>query len=206
MRAKSVVATGDWHIRTHKDAIRIHEVLPKSTPLILMGDLIDTGIDRGMQWNQDNVDLQVAYLQTILESRKVLGYVLGNHEDRIVMKTGLNPYRAFLGEPTNEYFFKTGKYHEMHRVWQLVIEHGSKVTQNPLTQLLTLGSIHKSADMVMLGHDHTLGVWRTMDQWLVRTGHLQPYPEYAQKAILKPKPMGYIKISIKTGKPEVMIV
>jgi predicted phosphodiesterase len=195
MKEKSVILSGDWHIRVSEDALRIDAALPVSTPLILMGDLIDTGIDRGMQWNQDNVDKQVFYLQNILKRRKVVGYVLGNHEDRIVMKTGLNPYRAFLGEPKTVY-----------EELSIAIEHGSKVVQNPLTQVQTLATLHPKQKIIALGHDHTLGVWRTMNQWLVRTGHMQPYPGYAKKAILMPKPMGYIKVSVKTGKPEVMII
>ena len=207
MRERSIIVTGDWHIRKSKDATRVHKTLPKSLPLILMGDLIDTGIDRGMQWNQDNVNLQVGYLQKILKTRRVLGYVLGNHEDRIVEKTGLNPYQSFLGEPKSEYFFITdADKNHLRMVWSLIIQHGSKNVQNPLTQLETLASIHPTADIVALGHDHSLGVWRGMSQWLVRTGHLQPYPGYAKKAILKPKPMGYIKVSLKTGKPEVIVV
>ena len=202
MRERSIILTGDWHIRNAKDATRVHKTLPKSLPFILMGDLIDTGIDRGMQWNQDNVNLQVGYLQEILKTRRVLGYVLGNHEERIVERTGLNPYQSFLGKPETDYFFK-GEY---GRIWYLSIEHGTKSVQNPLTQLESLAGIHPSASMIALGHDHSLGIWRGMSQWLVRTGHLQPYPEYAKKAILKPKPMGYIKVSLKTGKPEVIVV
>ena len=209
---KTVIFTGDWHTSTEEDMKLIDSQLPKTTPLILTGDLIDAGLDRGMQWNQDNVTDQVTYLQEILNKRRDLGYVLGNHENRIVRLTGLNPYISFLGEPKSEYnlTYKTiklegdnGIFSKMRKVF---IEHGTKNVQNPLTQLRTFASIHPDARVLVLGHDHTLGFWREGHQWLVRSGHLQTYPEYARKAILPKKVKGYIKYSLKTNKLEVILV
>lgn len=208
---KTIILTGDWHTRTEEEMHRIDASLPKTVPLILMGDLIDVGINRGMQWNQDNVTQQIKYLKEILSKRRVLGYVLGNHEDRIVQLTGLNPYYSFLGEPQSEYeipykIIKSTGYeldYELNR--RIVVEHGTRVVQNPLAQLKTFATIHPEADVLALGHDHTVGFWRDGNQWLVRTGHLQPYPEYARKAILPKKVMGYIKYTIKTNKLEVIL-
>ena len=205
---RSIILTGDWHTETEEDMHRIDQTLAKTTPLILTGDLIDAGIDRGMQWNQDNVTRQIEYLQEILSKRRVLGYVLGNHENRIVRLTGLNPYYSFLGKPKSEYYIPY-KYSKdqvglSHR--KIVVEHGTRVIQNPLAQLRTFAQIHPDADVLALGHDHTVGFWREGKQWLVRTGHLQEYPEYARKAILPKKVMGYIKYSIKNDKLEVILV
>ena len=201
---KSIILTSDWHIRDGEDAKRIDKILPKSIPLILMGDLIDAGLNRGMQWNQDNVTKQVKYLQMILKHRKVLGYVLGNHEERIVRATGLNPYLTLLGEPKSEYEID-GKAGVINFTRYIVVEHGTRNVQNPLTQLRSFAYIHPKADVLALGHDHTLGVWRDGTQWLVRTGHLQPYPEYARKAILPKKPMGYIKYHINNNTLEIIL-
>lgn len=203
----SVVLTGDWHIGCKEDAVRINDILPKRLPLILMGDLIDAGLSRGMQWNEDNVTKQIGYLQKILSKRKVLGYVLGNHEDRIVRETGLNPYYSFLGEPKNEYYIQARlKKYNMNVVRKIVIEHGTRVVQNPLAQLRTFALIHPDSDVVALGHDHTVGFWCEGSQWLVRTGTLQEYPEYARKAILPKKRLGYIIYRPINNKLEVVIL
>ena len=204
---KTINLTGDWHIQTEDDKDRINAILPKTTPLILMGDLIDSGIDKGMQWDQENVTRQVEFLQEILSKRRVLGYVLGNHEARIVRLTGLNPYYSFLGEPKSEYIFKyQDNLLHGHRYRRIVIEHGTRVVQNPLAQLRQFAQIHPEADVVALGHDHTVGSWREGNQWLVRTGHLQDYPEYARKAILPKKVMGYMKYSLKNNTLEVVLI
>lgn len=199
---RSVILTGDWHMQTEEDMHRIDATLPKTVPMILMGDLIDSGISRGMQWNQDNVTQQIKYLQEILSKRRVLGYVLGNHEDRIVRLTGLNPYYSFLGEPQSEYSVSNKRFGIYRRV---IVEHGTRVVQNPLAQLKEFALMHRDANILALGHDHTVGFWQESGQWLVRTGHLQPYPEYARKAILPKKVMGYIKYSIKNNKLEVIL-
>ena len=205
---RSIILTGDWHTGTEADMRQIDQTLPKTTPLILMGDLIDAGISRGMQWNQDNVTRQIEYLQEILSKRRVLGYVLGNHENRIVRLTGLNPYYSFLGKPKSEYEIPYTKpdYRGFSKVRSIVVEHGTRVIQNPLVQLRTFAQIHPNVDVLALGHDHTVGFWREGKQWLVRTGHLQEYPEYARKAILPKKVMGYIKYSIKNNKLEVILI
>ena len=201
---KTIILTGDWHIQTEDDKNRINSILPNTTPLILMGDLIDSGIDKGMQWNQENVTTQIEYLQEILSKRRVLGYVLGNHEARIERITGLNPYYSFLGKPKSEYNIKYGVPFKFFR--KIIVEHGTRVVQNPLAQLKEFAKIHPEADVLALGHDHTVGFWRDGNQWLVRTGHLQEYPEYARRAILPKKVLGYIKYSLKNNKLEVILV
>lgn len=203
----TIILTGDWHIGTKEDYERIDALLPKTTPLILMGDLIDAGINKGMQWNQDNITKQVDYVQRILKHRRVLGYVLGNHEERVVRMTGLNPYKSFLGEPKTEYNIAYQKMAPLQKALyrKIVIEHGTRVVQNPLAQVKTYADIHPKADVVALGHDHTLGFWRDGSRWLVRTGSLQEYPEYARKMILPKKVTGYIKYSIKQNKLEVIL-
>ena len=210
---KTIILTGDWHIQTEDDKDRINSILPSTVPMILMGDLIDSGIDKGMQWNQENVTTQIEYLQEILSKRRVLGYILGNHEARIERITGLNPYYSFLGKPQSEYNIKYGnefiskEYGIPFKLFRkIVVEHGTRVVQNPLAQLREFAKIHPEADVLALGHDHTVGFWRDGNQWLVRTGHLQEYPEYARRAILPKKVLGYIKYSLKNNKLEVVLV
>ena len=199
---KSVVLTGDWHITDHESAFFIAQNIPKGSHLILMGDLVDAGIDRGMNWNQPNVTAQIDTLQALLSEYKVEGYVLGNHELRIQKKIGLNPYHSFLGNETVEYGIN-GRC--------IVVEHGTKVLQNPITQLKELATINPQGDVIALGHDHTLGIWthinKYRNQWLVRTGNLmKEYPTYARRSVLYPKPTGYVRYDLKHNKPEIIMI
>lgn len=200
MGYKSVVLTGDWHIKDMKDANRIEKIMDKHVgkiPMILMGDLLDTGINRGMQWDQECMDNQLKYLKAIIYGRKILGYVLGNHEDRIARDTGLNPYSILMGKEKFEYNIQGVK---------IAILHGTRVTQNPMSQLIELANIQSDANIVAIGHDHTLGVYTYKNQWLLRTGHLMEYAMYAKKKALLPKPMGFIKYSFKKDQPEIIRV
>jgi UDP-2,3-diacylglucosamine pyrophosphatase LpxH len=206
----NIIFTGDWHIGDRKDAQYVSKWLkehinPKTDRLILIGDLIDTGISRGMGWNQESVNRQIIYLKKILERYKILGYVLGNHERRIVDKTGLNPYQMYMGEETTEYF--TAK-----DTIQINIQHGKSGAQNQALELVKLANIHPFADIVALGHTHDLGIYMLpTDQDGVRsptiglrTGSLQRYPKYAERAIMVPKVHGCIRFYPETKQFEMI--
>lgn len=202
--------TGDWHIADRKDAQYVSDWLkahinPKTDRLILMGDLIDTGINRGMGWSQESVNRQIVYLQKILERYTVLGYVLGNHERRIVDKTGLNPYQTLLGDEQTQYV-------SMGYNKQINIQHGKSGAQNQAIELVKLSNVHPTADIVALGHTHDLGIYmlptdqdgaRTPTVGL-RTGSLQRYPKYAQRAIMVPKVHGCIRYYPETNQFEMI--
>jgi predicted phosphodiesterase len=206
----NVIFTGDWHISGRKDAQYVSKWLkdhldPKTDRLILMGDLIDTGISRGMGWNQESVNRQIIYLKKILERYTILGYVLGNHERRIVDKTGLNPYQTLLGNERTEYF--TAK-----EDIQVNIQHGKSGAQNQAIELVRLATVHPMADIVALGHTHDLGIYmlptdqdgdRTPTVGL-RTGSLQRYPRYAERAIMVPKVHGCIRFHPATRQFEMI--
>ena len=203
--------TGDWHIADRKDAQYVSKWLkdhidPKTDRLILMGDLIDTGINRGMGWNQESVNRQIIYLKKILDRYKILGYVLGNHERRIVDKTGLNPYQTLLGDETTEYWAPKTDI-------QINIQHGKSGAQNQALELVRLANIHPTADIVALGHTHDLGIYMlpTSDPPFeapytigLRTGSLQMYPKYAERAIMVPKVHGCIRFYPKTRQFEMV--
>jgi predicted phosphodiesterase len=205
----NVVLTGDWHISDRKDAQYVSKWLkehinPKTDVLILMGDLIDTGISRGMGWNQESVNRQIIYLQKILERYIVWGYVLGNHERRITDKTGLNPYQTLLGDEQSEYVTSN--------TTQINIQHGKSGAQNQGIELAKLANIHPLADIVALGHTHDLGIYMLpTDQDGVRTptiglrtGSLQRYPRYAERAIMVPKVHGCIRFYPETRQFEMI--
>ena len=187
----NVVLTGDWHIRDRLDAQRVQKWLKtylnhKTDHLILMGDLIDTGLDRGMQWNQDNVNKQILYLKKILEPYTVLGYILGNHERRVVDKVGMNPYQLLLGDEIFEYTLENGK--------TLAIQHGKSGAANQALELARLSQVVPYAEIVALGHTHDLGIYMLPHTVIgVRTGSLQKYPNYAARAVMIPKTLGCIR-------------
>lgn len=195
----NIVFTGDWHIADLDTAKFVSKWLKdhlsaKTDKLILMGDLIDSGISRGMGWNQDSVNKQLIYLKKILERYTVIGYVLGNHERRIFEKTGLNPYQMLLGDEKTEYVTLNPKEAGINRVSIIAIEHGKSGAQNPVLELLKLAQIHPRADIVALGHNHELGIYMLPHGVIgLRTGTLQQYPDYARRFIMIPKTLGCIR-------------
>ena len=118
--------TGDWHLDGTEKSLKYVEnwvKKMKGTSLILDGDMMDSGITKGMNWNQNNLTEQIIHFQDIIEDQDVLGYVLGNHEMRVWRQTGLNPYVAFLGREKNLYRID-GRC--------ICIEHGTRVPQDIL--------------------------------------------------------------------------
>lgn len=184
--------TGDWHLDGTEKSLKYVEnwvKKMKGTSLILMGDMMDSGLTKGMNWNQNNLTEQIIHFQDIIENMDILGYVLGNHEMRIWRGTGLNPYITLLGKE------KT-----LYRVDEkcICIEHGTRVPQDIIRQLRDLSMIKPEADLCALGHNHELVSYvNHLGQWLVRTGHLQCYPDYARRAMLLPKIAGYIEYDTK---------
>lgn len=198
----NIIFLGDLHIKNGDDAKRISQWLkkhlnPNTDRLILMGDLIDSGLDRGMNWNQDNVNRQITFLQAVIKPYKVLGYVLGNHEIRIRDKVGLNPYQLLFGDETTEY--TTGKY-------KIAIQHGKSGAQNQTLELDRLSIANPDANIVALGHTHTIGIY-VLNRGVIgiRTGSLQEYPDYAKRSMMIPKTLGCIRLNTRTHQFEILI-
>lgn len=186
----NIVLTGDWHISNKEDASFVSswlkKHLTKKDELILMGDLVDTGLSQGMGWDQDSVNKQLIYLKKILESYTLLGYVSGNHERRIHKKAGLNPYQLLYGEETTEYM--------IDGIVRINIQHGKSGAQNQALELGRLAQTYPDADIVALGHTHDLGIYMLPHQVIgLRTGSLQRYPDYAKRSIMIPKTLGCIR-------------
>lgn len=191
----NVVLSGDWHIASKDDASFVSkwlkDHLKKDDELILMGDLVDSGISRGMGWDQESVNEQLIYLKKILERYTVLGYVLGNHERRIFIKTGLNPYQMLLGDEKTFY---------PEQNLTIAIEHGKSGAQNPVFELLRLAQVYPDADVVALGHNHELGIYMLPHRVIgLRTGTLQRYPDYARRFVMIPKVLGCIRYKPNTN-------
>lgn len=182
-----IVLTGDWHLDGTKKQFKAvkRDVKGMSDPLILMGDMIDSGISGGMNWRQENPTVQIKQFMDIIKDKTILGYVLGNHEFRIMRVAGFNIYQTLLGDEKQSY--KVGG--------RLIeIEHGSRAPQDQAKQVEDLANIHRNASLCALGHTHGLVIERNWnEQYLARTGHLQIYPRYAEDKIMPPKARGYIR-------------
>ena len=195
-----VAITGDWHLDGTLKQFRFVKRVVNKMPnrLILMGDMIDSGISGGMNWKQENVSIQISQFMKIIKGKKILGYVLGNHEQRIYRLTGLNIYESILGPEISSYKIQN------HRI---EIEHGSRAPQDQAKQVQDLASIYPRAHICCLGHTHGLMIQRnSTDQWLVRTGHLQLYPDYARRKMMPPKALGYIRYNPLENKVYIEIV
>lgn len=182
-----IALTGDWHIDGNRKQYQFVKRVVASMPdqLILMGDMIDSGISGGMNWDQENVTKQLRQFMKITEDKTILGYVLGNHEFRINRLTGLNIYDSILGKEKQTYRID-------NRI--ITVEHGSRAPQDQAKQVKELALIHPKAHVCALGHTHGLMVQLSNEyQWLLRTGHLQLYPDYARRKIITPSPLGYIR-------------
>ena len=195
-----IALTGDWHLDGTIKQYEFVKRIVKETPhqLILMGDMIDSGISGGMNWNQENLNVQLLQFLDIIKNKKILGYVIGNHEQRIFRATGLNVYQTVLGLEKSSYII--GKA-------QIEIEHGSRAPENQAKQVEDLARIHPEAALCALGHTHGLMIQRNCtNQWIVRTGHLQLYPDYARRKILEPKALGYIRYNPLKNKVYIEVV
>lgn len=191
----NIALSGDWHLdgtkKQYKAVKKDVTKMPKC--LILLGDMIDTGIGSGMNWNQETITEQLRQFYDVVRNKKILGYILGNHEYRVFKATGLNVYDSMLGGETSGFKFSNGAY--------IVIEHGSRAPENQVKQIQDLADKFPTASLCALGHTHGLMVDRNYnEQWLVRTGHLQLYPRYAEDKIMKPKARGYIRYNTKTNR------
>jgi predicted phosphodiesterase len=186
--------TGDWHLdgtKASKKHVQKWIKKMKGTSLILLGDMMDSGISKGMNWNQNNLTEQLFDMQDIIKNQDVLGYVLGNHEMRIWRQVGLNPYASLLGREKDIYKID-GRL--------ICIAHGTRVPQDILRQVRDLAKMHPTANVCALGHNHELvSSINYLGQWLVRTGHLQIYPDYAKRAMMAPKMPGYVEYNTETN-------
>ena len=195
-----IALTGDWHLdgtkKQFKAVKRDVNEMPES--LILMGDMIDSGISGGMNWKQENPTVQIIQFMDIIKDKEILGYVLGNHEFRIMRVAGLNIYQTILGDEKQSY--KIDKR-------SIEIEHGSRAPQDQAKQVEDLACIHRTASICALGHTHGLMIDRNAHrQWVVRTGHLQLYPDYARRKIMPCKARGYIRYDTTTNKVYIEIL
>ena len=191
-----VILTGDWHIgspaSSFMEIMSIKEKYWLEKPVILMGDLIDAGLDRGMQFDQEyNVTEQIERVRRVLKYLDVRSCLIGNHEQRIFRQTGLELYKI-LGYP------------ELHYVeidnCSFYVTHGRSGAKNPLTEFTKLFEF-VDADIMAIGHSHDLGVWNKMRGGkrcvLCRTGSFLEGAAYSVQNGYAPKIKGFLEVDTK---------
>ena len=174
------------------ESIKIKNKYWLGKPMILMGDLMDAGLDKGMQFAQNlNPDTQVDTLKLILADLDVRTALIGNHEIRIFNKAGINIYRV-LG------------YLQLHELTiggcSFYITHGRSAAQNTLTEFTKLFKF-VNTDIIGIGHDHDLIAYNIIRGHkrvvLVRTGSFLGGAVYSAQNGYAPKIKGWVEVDTK---------
>lgn len=191
-----VIITGDWHIGA--ETVDVNEIrrvkreywLDKS--IILMGDLVDAGLDKGMQFSQNlNPTSQIQTLKGILKGLNIKTALIGNHEIRFFKTAGVNLYTV-LDLPQEHYLEIDG--------CTFYVTHGKSTAKNPLTEFTKLFEF-VDADIIGIGHSHDLGVWNKIRGKkrvvLCRTGSFLGGAIYSLQNAYPPKIKGWIEVDTK---------
>lgn len=191
-----VIMTGDWHIGA--ETVNVDEITDvkrkywRDKPIILMGDLIDAGIDKGMQFSQKlNPENQIEILKGVLKDLDVRTILTGNHEARIFKNTGVNIYKM-LGYPQKHYLEIDG--------CTFYVTHGKSSARNPLTEFTKLFEF-VDTDVIGIGHNHVLMIYNKIRGnkrvVLTRTGSFISGALYALENSYPPIIKGWIEIDTK---------
>ena len=191
-----VILTGDWHVGaetvTVKEILRIKERYWLGKPVILMGDLLDAGLDRGMQFSQNlNPDSQIEEVKKILKGLDVRTALTGNHEVRFFQTAGINIYK----------FMDLPQIHELTiDGCSFYVSHGRSAAKNPLTEFTKFFEF-VDADIIALGHNHRLLAVNMMRAGrrvvLVRTGSFIGNAVYAIENGYAKSIKGWIEVDTK---------
>ena len=192
-----VILTSDWHIGAStvdvEEILKVKEKFWMRKPVLLLGDALDAGLDRGMQFdNKLNPDTQIEELKKVLKGLDVRTALTGNHEVRFFKNAGINIYKV-LGYPQE---------HElMIDNCSFYMSHGKSAARNPLTEFTKFYEV-VDADIIALVHNHVLGVWNV---WrgkkrvvLCRTGSFIGYAVYALDNGYAPTISGWIEVDTKS--------
>lgn len=191
-----VILTGDWHVGEESvDVEEIKAVKEKywlGKPIILMGDLMDAGLDRGMQFSNDlNPDKQIETVRDILKGLDVITCLIGNHSIRFFKAAGINIYKV-MGYP---------QIHELSiNGCTFYISHGKSAAKNPLTEFTKFFEF-VDTDIIALGHNHRLlavnmirGSRRVV---LIRTGCFMGHATYAIENGYAKTIRGWVEVDTK---------
>ena len=193
---KTLILAGDFHLGAASVNVdRIKTLVKKyfrGHPVFLMGDLIDCGIDRGMQFaNKIKPQEQIDLVEEIFKPLDVRGYCIGNHSVRIFKAVGLNPYKQiFSQKPKNELRLNG-------RV--IYANHGKSAAENNFLEHTKYAKWVK-ADLIALGHSHFLGKITVLRDGklthYVRTGGFLNGEDYATQAGYAPLLNGWAEYDL----------
>lgn len=191
------ILTGDFHIGAStvsvEEILRVKKRYWLGKPIILMGDLVDAGLDRGMQFdNKLNPDTQIEELKKVLKGLDIRTALIGNHEIRFFKHAGINIYKL-LGYPQEHELSIDG--------CSFYVSHGKSAAQNPITEFTKFFAF-VDADIIALGHNHRLltvnmvrGGKRVV---LCRTGCFIGHATYAKENGYSDTIKGWIEVDTKS--------
>ena len=192
-----VILTGDWHIgaptTSVEEILRVKERYWMGKPVILMGDLMDAGLDRGMQFdNVLNPDKQIEEVKKLLKGLDIRTALIGNHEVRFFKNAGINIYKI-LGYP---------QIHELNiDGCSFYVSHGKSAARNPLTEFTKFFEF-VDADIISLGHNHRLLAVNTVRGGkrvvLCRTGSFIGHAKYAIENGYADTIKGWVEVDTKS--------
>ena len=186
-----VILTGDFHIGIRGvDVDVIKDVAKKywrGKKVVLLGDLIDCGIDRGMQY--DNIlkpQEQIDVLKPLLKELDIIGYVNGNHENRYYKTNGIDILKTIMDKPVKRKIDIRGR--------KLFINHGRSVAQNIFGEFEKYTRFY-DANVYVLGHNHELAyksmLYNGNLRYYVRSGTFMSTTRYTEGAGYPPKIPGW---------------
>ena len=196
----TLLLIGDVHVGASSvDVDEIKELAKRywsKNPIVLIGDLCDLGLDRGMQWDQKyGPQKQIDLIEEIFPPLDIRGFCSANHENRIYEKAGLTPYiRMFGMQPSNQISIN-GR--------EVYFNHGKSAAEN---YFLEFQKYVKwcDVDLVALGHSHDLARVTFQRgkkiQHLVRTGSFLGRPKYVLDAGFAPKIRGWAEFDTVRNK------
>lgn len=165
----------------------------KGKPVLLMGDLCDFGVDRGMGFeNKNNPGDQINEVKKITDLLDIRGYVLGNHCMRMIKAVGMNPYELFLGKERNRVTIGGVNF---------LLYHGKSAAQDIWSEFRKM-LVFSDADCIVMGHNHTLA-WYKIERekkeiTFIRSGSFVDHPDYAQRGGFAPAISGYAEFDTRT--------
>lgn len=192
-----VIMFGDVHLGAGtcnvEEVMKIKQKYWIGKPCILMGDICDFGIDRGMNFdNKYNPQKQIELAKELIDGLDIRAYVLGNHCNRLNQKVGLNFMKIITGkEPCHELTIDGCSFY---------VTHGRSAAQNTLTEFTKLFRF-VDADITGIGHDHNLAVFNIINGnkrvVLVRTGSFLGSAVYSTQNAYPPNIKGWIQVDTK---------
>ena len=191
-----VILASDFHIGA--STVSVEEILKIKNkywlgkPVLLLGDLIDAGLDRGMQFDNNlNPDEQIVEVKKVLKGLDVRTALIGNHEVRFFKNAGINIYKLM-------------DYPQIHELTidgcSFYLSHGKSAARNPLTEFTKFFEF-VDADVIALGHNHRLLAVNMMRGGrrvvLVRTGSFIGYAPYAIENGYADTIKGWVEVDTK---------